>query len=1203
MTKFGEAYVDVRPNFDGFASRLKQQILGAVDGNKIGGEAGKHVSENLTQGFEKDVEKQQFSRAKNRFSNLGHELGQRISKALGAEGDSAGKAIVDRIESKIASIKPINIPYAPLFFAAGDLAAATLTQLVSLAGQLGAGLVAMGAQTVQAAGSLVSLGAAAGRTASLLAVVPTVATSVGLVAGTVGLATFGLGKALKAVAEGSDTAAKKLAALPPPVRAFAEEVIKLKPKLDELRAVAANNLFPGVLEGLKSVTPLFPVFRGAIETTAKTLGDLAKELGALIGGPLGPGITRVVQAATDVIVTMKGAAGGLVTAFVDISAAASPMANVITKDVVSALNKFSDLLIKVGSSSDFLPFLQASYETLKVLGGIALDVGVILGAIFKPAISAGDQLLKMIKNLTGGWKKFLTSLKGQNLLYNFFQKSKDAGIVLTRIIANVVVAIVNIGKAAAPAGKILFDSLDQATRKFKELTGTASGQNKMREYFLSVVPAVQEFGRLMVAVTGALIDFSKAPGNAEFVKQVREELLPALEKLFFALQQTELMKAFVDFLTNMVDVMTSFANAGRGAYAVLGVFSEALKTLNFLLQLPGVGNLVSLITLLAGAGAAMKLLIALSKGVTQNLGFLATAYGLVSKSVGGKGKLGADALNGVKAAASGAASAVAGLGSVIASLKDRVVKVSVETEQTGGGGLEKSGEKSGNSFISGFAKALGSGLASAIGGAAIAEAITAGTLTVVGVAIASAIGALVVGAAVLAYVFRDNLKTFFTETLPDALSAIPGIIGRFFSETLPQVLGTAFSAVGKFLTTTLPKIFGEAIGLAAGGLVLALVGIGFVIFKAVTDWIPGLLLSLGKLALAIIGFFFGLGGKILGALVGLGSSIIGFFFSLPGLIGEALVAFVDFVVNFFKLLVTNPLAALEFLASGISDLFGKILSVISSILGSIFGVFQSVWNGIVGFVGGVLSGLLGIFINIFKNIWDGVREGWNRVNDATKGALNRLLDSVGNILGSVVDFFAKLPGRVINALGNLGSYLFGKGTDLVQGLFDGARNIAGNVIQYFRDLPGNFLRGLGNIGSFLFDSGKALIQGFINGIKSLGDAVGNAAKGVLEKAANFFPHSPAKKGPFSGKGWTFYSGESVIKDFQKGINKNIPTLDKAFSNLSMPGLAISGASTGQASNVNTTNKSYNLTLNGTVGGWDDPIKQFQRMERAEAGRR
>lgn len=58
-----------------------------------------------------------------------------------------------------------------------------------------------------------------------------------------------------------------------------------------------------------------------------------------------------------------------------------------------------------------------------------------------------------------------------------------------------------------------------------------------------------------------------------------------------------------------------------------------------------------------------------------------------------------------------------------------------------------------------------------------------------------------------------------------------------------------------------------------------------------------------------------------------------------------------------------------------------------------------------------------------------------------------------------------------------------------------------------------------------------LAQGIRNGISAAVDAASNA----MEAISKLFPHSPAKEGPFSGHGWTLYSGQSIIDGLAEGM--------------------------------------------------------------------
>src|SRR5690606_14270710 len=92
-----------------------------------------------------------------------------------------------------------------------------------------------------------------------------------------------------------------------------------------------------------------------------------------------------------------------------------------------------------------------------------------------------------------------------------------------------------------------------------------------------------------------------------------------------------------------------------------------------------------------------------------------------------------------------------------------------------------------------------------------------------------------------------------------------------------------------------------------------------------------------------------------------------------------------------------------------------------------------------------------------------------------------------------------------------------------------------SLLGLVRSLPGKVRGGLGNVGSWLYESGKSIIQGLINGIRNMAGGVYDAVQDVLARARNLLPFSPAKEGPFSGKGWTLYSGRSIGEALADGI--------------------------------------------------------------------
>lgn len=70
-------------------------------------------------------------------------------------------------------------------------------------------------------------------------------------------------------------------------------------------------------------------------------------------------------------------------------------------------------------------------------------------------------------------------------------------------------------------------------------------------------------------------------------------------------------------------------------------------------------------------------------------------------------------------------------------------------------------------------------------------------------------------------------------------------------------------------------------------------------------------------------------------------------------------------------------------------------------------------------------------------------------------------------------------------------------------------------------------------------SGEAIVNALAGGIRGAIHLVRSAASDVMQAIKNFFPNSPAKTGPFSGKGWTKVrrSGLTVAKEWVSGLSE------------------------------------------------------------------
>lgn len=96
------------------------------------------------------------------------------------------------------------------------------------------------------------------------------------------------------------------------------------------------------------------------------------------------------------------------------------------------------------------------------------------------------------------------------------------------------------------------------------------------------------------------------------------------------------------------------------------------------------------------------------------------------------------------------------------------------------------------------------------------------------------------------------------------------------------------------------------------------------------------------------------------------------------------------------------------------------------------------------------------------------------------------------------------------------------------------------AIEWLQGLPERATEALGDLSDDLIQAGRDFMGGFIQGIKE--SPVGEAVSGVLDWVSGFFPHSPAKRGPLSGSGWTQIrkSGEAYWDQFVGGMGGDGP---------------------------------------------------------------
>ena len=205
------------------------------------------------------------------------------------------------------------------------------------------------------------------------------------------------------------------------------------------------------------------------------------------------------------------------------------------------------------------------------------------------------------------------------------------------------------------------------------------------------------------------------------------------------------------------------------------------------------------------------------------------------------------------------------------------------------------------------------------------------------------------------------------------------------------------------------------------------------------------------------------------------------------------------------------------------DAISAIVAVVTGLIEAITAVvefFMAAPASIEAFVASVagfmgqLPGIVGGFLA--SVIW--AVAGW--IGSMVSGAAS----AGSGFISSVVGFISQLPGNVAGFLASVIGAVAGWAGQMASQAAQAASNFGSSLID-----------GLYGIVGSAMSAGQAIVQGVIDGITGMIGSAGDAIEGVLSTIASYLPHSPAKRGPFSGKGWTPYSGKAIVQGLAEGI--------------------------------------------------------------------
>ncbi len=217
---------------------------------------------------------------------------------------------------------------------------------------------------------------------------------------------------------------------------------------------------------------------------------------------------------------------------------------------------------------------------------------------------------------------------------------------------------------------------------------------------------------------------------------------------------------------------------------------------------------------------------------------------------------------------------------------------------------------------------------------------------------------------------------------------------------------------------------------------------------------------------------------------------------------------------------------------------------------------QTAWN----FVTNAVSSAISAVRTVLSSTLAAIQSGWNATWNAMRSASSAILNGIRSTVAAAINAVRSIVTSGVNAVRAAVTSAFTTARSVTSSAFSSIRSLITSAINAARSAVSSAVSSIGSTlasirgratgalagaGSWLYSAGQSIIRGLVSGIRSMAGAVTSAVHGIVQNARNLLPFSPAKEGPFSGKGWTLYSGQSMMQGLAEGITSKAPLVHSA----------------------------------------------------------
>lgn len=212
----------------------------------------------------------------------------------------------------------------------------------------------------------------------------------------------------------------------------------------------------------------------------------------------------------------------------------------------------------------------------------------------------------------------------------------------------------------------------------------------------------------------------------------------------------------------------------------------------------------------------------------------------------------------------------------------------------------------------------------------------------------------------------------------------------------------------------------------------------------------------------------------------------------------------------------------------IQTVFSTACAVIAAVINAVWPVIQTVITTVMQVINAVIGTVLAAINGDWNGVWTGIQSiietVWTGIQNIVSTAIGAVSSIISSVLNTISGVWSGTWGAIKWAFSSIWNGIRAAATSGIDSVYTTVTGIKDKIVGFFS-----------GAGSWLVESGKSILNGLKDGIEGAIGTVTSSVEGAVETIRGLFPFSPAKWGPFSGHGYTTYSGKALMGDFGKSI--------------------------------------------------------------------